>query len=72
MDDDTKMLAEYRREADVLKAKISRVTHGRRTWQLTNVSKHLEILHEMYNDCLWSIRELEKRLSRTKTGGNKR
>ena len=64
MDDDTKMLAEYRREADVLKAKISRLTHGRRTWQLANVSKHLEILHEMYNDCMWAIRELEKRVKK--------
>lgn len=55
MDDET-MLAEYRREADRLKTKIDRLTHGRRTWQLTNVSKHLEILHEMYNDCVWAIR----------------
>ena len=61
MDDET-MLAEYRREADRLKTKIDRLTHGRRTWQLTNVSKHLERLHEMYNDCVWAIRELEKRL----------
>lgn len=63
MDDET-ILAEYQKTADILKKKIDRLSQGRHHWDISNPSKELTTFWEMYNDCLWMIRLLDKRLSR--------